>query len=161
MWYFSQNEFFQFVLCFKILTLLKMYRQITRKEFHAELWKTKSNKFPKVNIERHNISCEKWRKTAVKMFKKIWSWPWKKWDSFVSFIIFVLKATSIKNVKDLLASMYFDLTYYHYNYHHTNLWLFLLLLNFQRNRTNYKMWKFKGFLWTFLVICAPDCLPSE
>ena len=33
--------------------------------------KTNSNKFVKVNLGRWNITCSKWRKTAVKMFKKI------------------------------------------------------------------------------------------
>ena len=114
----------------------------------------------------HNLYF-KMENIAVKMFKKTWSWLWKKvgyhctknevfqwgflqemWPNpqktadlvtftketlngkihffcvvcFISFIIFVLKTTR----------MYFDLTYYY----HTNLYVFLLWLNFQRNKTN-------------------------
>ena len=87
------------------------------------IMKTNLSKFPKVNLGRRNIlTCQKWRKTAVKIFKKIWRWSWKSRIVFISFIIFVLKTTS----------MYFDLTYYYY----TNLYLFLLWLNFQRNKSD-------------------------
>ena len=120
----------------------KMYRQITFKEFHTELWKTNLNKFAKTKSRKGEHNLLKMKKDSrknvqknLKLAIKIVGYHWTKnevfhWGflhilcsvCFTSFIIFVLKTTN----------MYFNLTYYYY----TNLYVFLLWLNFQRNKTN-------------------------
>ena len=78
------------------------------------------------------MTCQKWRKTAIRIFKKKLSRPWKSSVDFISLINFVLKKTS----------MYLDLIYYYYNTKFT----------FFREKLISKNWPFLFDMLTKLLI---------
>ena len=67
----------------------------------------------------------------------------------IPFIVLVLKTTS----------MYFDLSYYYYYYYYnTNLYEFLLWLNFQRSKTNEALVK---FITNIIITASTSHNPSQ